>query len=140
MNEKLKRDDKILEQTLNKFLGKIIDEIDFQRKNQDDIAKIIGISPGTLSKNLTGKSQFGFWNIIKLLNILYASNINKQRKMLHIFCSVTTSKKNLRIAMEYANAKGDLSLLKLLVDQERKSSLAMNREWAYVYELVWLRR
>ncbi|MGE1126060.1 AimR family lysis-lysogeny pheromone receptor [Bacillus wiedmannii] len=139
MNEKLKREDKILEQAFNKFLAEIIDEIDFQRKNQDDIAKIIGISPGTLSKNLTGKSQFGFWNIIKLLNILYASNINKQRKMLHIFCSVTTSKKNLRIAMEYANAKGDLSLLKLLVDQERKSSLAMNREWAYVYELVWLR-
>ncbi|UYX55730.1 AimR family lysis-lysogeny pheromone receptor (plasmid) [Bacillus thuringiensis] len=139
MNEKLKREDKILEQPLNKFLGEIIDDIDFQRKSQDDIAKTIGISPGTLSKNLARKSQFGFWNLIKLLNILYASDINKQRKMLHTFCSVTTSKKNLRIAMEYANAKGDLSLLKLLVDQERKSSLAMNREWAYVYELVWLR-
>ncbi|WP_252650600.1 AimR family lysis-lysogeny pheromone receptor, partial [Bacillus pacificus] len=37
------------------------------------------------------------------------------------------------------NAKGDLSLLKLLVDRERKSSLAMNREWAYVYEMVLLR-
>ncbi|PEB54572.1 hypothetical protein COO03_04845 [Bacillus sp. AFS098217] len=139
MNEKLKREDKIPEQKLNKFLGKIIDEIDFQRKNQEDIAKIIGISPGTLSKNLTGKSQFGFWNLIKLFKILYAGDINKQRKMLHTFCSVTTSKKNLRIAMEYANAKGDLSLLKLVVDQERNSSLAMNREWAYVYELVWLR-
>lgn len=139
MNEKIKREDKILEQTLNKFLGRIIDEIDFQRKNQEDIAKIIGISPGTLSKNLTGKNQFGFWNLIKLLNILYAGDINKQRMMLHIFCSVTTSKINLRIAMEYANAKGDLSLLKLLVEQERKSSLAINREWAYVYELVLLR-
>ncbi|PEU18960.1 MULTISPECIES: AimR family lysis-lysogeny pheromone receptor [unclassified Bacillus (in: firmicutes)] len=139
MNEKLKREDKISEQTLNKFLGKIIDEIDFQRKNQEDIAKIIGISPGTLSKNLTAKSQFGFWNLIKLFKILYAGDINKQRKMLHTFCSVTTSKKNLRIAMEYANAKGDLSLLKLVVDQERNSSLAMNREWAYVYELVLLR-
>ncbi|MED1406905.1 AimR family lysis-lysogeny pheromone receptor [Bacillus mycoides] len=139
MNEKIKREDKILEQTLNKFLGRIIDEIDLQRKNQEDIAKIMGISPGTLSKNLTGKNQFGFWNLIKLLNILYAGDINKQRMMLHIFCSVTTSKINLRIAMEYANAKGDLSLLKLLVEQERKSSLAMNREWAYVYELVLLR-
>ncbi|EJQ98085.1 hypothetical protein II5_05881 [Bacillus cereus MSX-A1] len=102
MNETLKREDKISEQTLNKFLSKIIDEIDFQRKN-----------------------QFGFWNIIKLLKLLYEGDINKQRKMLHTFCSVTTSKKNLRIAMEYANAKGDLSLLKLLVEQERKSSLGM---------------
>ncbi|MEB9387537.1 AimR family lysis-lysogeny pheromone receptor, partial [Bacillus cereus] len=99
MNETLKREDKISEQTLNKFLSKIIDEIDFQRKNQEDIAKIIGISSGTLSKNLTGKNQFGFWNLIKLLKLLYAGDIDKQRKMLHIFCSVTTSKKNLRIAM-----------------------------------------
>lgn len=59
--------------------------------------------------------------------------------MLCAFCSVTTSKKNLRIAMEYANAKGDLLLLKFIVDQEKNSSLAMNREWAYVYELVWQR-
>ena len=139
MNETLKREDKISEKTLNKFLSNIIDEIDFQRKNQEDIAKIIGISSGTLSKNLTGKSQFGFWNIIKLLKLLYADDINKQRKMLHTFCSVTTSKKNLRIAMEYANIKGDLALLKLIVDQEKSSSLAMNREWAYVYELVWQR-
>ncbi len=126
MNETLKREDKISEKTLNKFLSNIIDEIDFQRKNQEDIAKIIGISSGTLSKNLTGKSQFGFWNIIKLLKLLYAGDINKQRKMLHTFCSVTTSKKNLRIAMEYANIKGDLALLKLIVDQEKSSSLAMN--------------
>lgn len=139
MNEMLKKEDKNLEQTLKKFLGRIIDEIDFQRKNQEDIAKIVGISPGTLSKNLTGKNQFGFWNLIKLLSILYPSDFHKQRKMLHTFCSVTTSKKNLRIAMEYANAKGDLSLLKLLVDRESKSSLAMNREWAYVYEMVLLR-
>ena len=139
MNEILKKEDKTLEQTLKKFLSRIIDEIDFQRKNQEDIAKIVGISPGTLSKNLTGKNQFGFWNLIKLLTILYPSDFHKQRKMLHTFCSVTTSKKNLRIAMEYANAKGDLSLLKLLVDRESKSSLAMNREWAYVYEMVLLR-
>ncbi|BAR87506.1 prophage helix-turn-helix protein (plasmid) [Bacillus thuringiensis serovar tolworthi] len=49
MNEALKREDKVSEKTLNKFLSKIIDEIDFQRKNQEDIAKIIGISSGTLS-------------------------------------------------------------------------------------------
>lgn len=119
MNETLEREDKISEQTLNKFLSKIIDEIDFQRKNQEDIAKIIGISSGALSKNLTGKNQFGFWNIIKLFKLLYAGDINKQRKMLHTFCSVTTSKKNLRIAMEYANIKGDLALLKQIVDQEK---------------------
>lgn len=139
MNKVLKREDEVLETTLENFLSEIIDAIDFQKKKQEDIAKELGITPGSFSKNLTGKTQFGFWNAIKLFNLLYLNDISKQREMLHTFCSVTSSKKNLRIAMEYANVKGDLSLLKLVVDQEKKSSLVTNREWAYVYELVWQR-
>ncbi|AGE81692.1 AimR family lysis-lysogeny pheromone receptor [Bacillus thuringiensis] len=126
------------EKALEKFLGSLIDTIDFQRRNQGDLAKEMSVSSGALSKNLTGKTQFGFWTLVKLLNILY-DDINKRQEMLYNFCSVTTSKINLRIAMEYANAKGDLGLLKLVVDSEKKSSLAMNREWAYAYELVWKR-
>ncbi|HDR7494830.1 TPA: hypothetical protein QCX40_005554 [Bacillus cereus] len=126
------------EKTLDKFLGRLIDSIDFQRRSQGDLAKEMGVAGGTLSKNLTGKTQFGFWSLLKLLNILY-DDINKRQEMLYTFCSVTTSKINLRLAMEYANAKGDLGLLKLIVDREKKSSLAMNREWAFAYELVWMR-
>lgn len=126
------------EKTLGEFLGNLIDTIDFQRRSQGALAKEMGVAGGTLSKNLTGKTQFGFWTLVKLLNILY-DDINKRQEMLYNFCSVTTSKINLRIAMEYANAKGDLGLLKLVVDSEKKSSLAMNREWAYAYELVWMR-
>ncbi|PFE71503.1 hypothetical protein CN316_09980 [Bacillus cereus] len=127
------------EKVLASLLNSLVDTIDFQKRKQEDIAKEIDIAPGTFSKNLTGKTQFGFWNFIKLLNILYVNDIAKKQQMLHKFCSVTTSKKNLRIAMEYANAIGDLKLLKQVVDQEKQSSLAMNREWSYVYELVWLR-
>ncbi|KAB2397357.1 AimR family lysis-lysogeny pheromone receptor [Bacillus cereus] len=126
------------EKTIDRFLSSLIDTIDFQRRNQRDLAKEMGVAGGTLSKNLTGKTQFGFWSLLKLLNILY-DDINKRQEMLYKFCSVTTSKINLRIAMEYANAKGDLGLLKLVVDSEKESSLAINREWAYAYELVWMR-
>ncbi|WP_377863369.1 AimR family lysis-lysogeny pheromone receptor [Bacillus sp. R86525] len=126
------------EKTLGKFLGILIDTIDFQRRSQGALAKEMGVTGGTLSKNLTGKTQFGFWTLVKLLNILY-DDTNKRQEMLYNFCSVTTSKINLRIAMEYANAKGHLGLLKLVVDSEKKSSLAMNREWAFAYELVWMR-
>ncbi|MBU4643122.1 AimR family lysis-lysogeny pheromone receptor [Bacillus toyonensis] len=121
------------------FLGILIDEIDFQKRIQEDVAKEIGISSGSLSRNLTAKNQFNFWSLIKLLNLLYENDVVKKRKMLHKFCSVTTSKKNLRIAMEYANAVGDLILLKQVVYQEKCSTLPLNREWAYVYELVWMR-
>ncbi|MCU4734226.1 AimR family lysis-lysogeny pheromone receptor [Bacillus cereus] len=124
---------------LSKFLSELVDKIDFQRRNQEDIAKELGIKGGSFSKNLSGKSQFSFWNMIKLLNVLYDADTLKKKEMLHRFCSVTTSKQNMRIAMEYANAIGDLELLKLIIDIEKTSSLAMNREWAYVYELVWMR-
>nr|WP_053512359.1 transcriptional regulator [Bacillus thuringiensis] len=77
MNQILKRKEKMSKQTLIKFLSEIIDEIDFQRKNQEDIAKIIGISPGAFSKNLTGKIQFNFWNLIKLSKLLYVNDINR---------------------------------------------------------------
>ncbi|UYX55882.1 AimR family lysis-lysogeny pheromone receptor (plasmid) [Bacillus thuringiensis] len=126
------------EKTLGKFLGILIDTIDFQRRSQGALAKEMGVTGGTLSKNLTGKTQFGFWTLVKLLSILY-DDINKRQEMLYNFCSVTTSKINLRHAMEYANAKGDLQLLKFIVDREKNSSLPINREWAYVYELAWQR-
>ncbi|MGE7869291.1 AimR family lysis-lysogeny pheromone receptor [Bacillus paramycoides] len=139
MNQISERRQEEKKKELLSFLGILIDEIDFQRRIQDNLAKEIGITPGAFSRNLAGKSQLSFWSLIKLLNIIYADNIAKKQKMIYKFCAVTTSKKNLRIAMEYANAKGDLILLKQVVDRERHSSLAMNREWAYVYELVWLR-
>ncbi|WP_419188718.1 AimR family lysis-lysogeny pheromone receptor [Bacillus cereus] len=139
MDYKAKTEDEESKKLFNSFLSTLINDIDFQREIRKTLLKRLALLPGTFSKNLSGKNQFGFWKLIKLLDILYENDINKKRKMLCAFCSVTTSKKNLRIAMEYANAKGDLLLLKFIVDQEKNSSLAMNREWAYVYELVWQR-
>lgn len=81
---------------LMKFLSSIIDEIDFQRRNQEDISKELGISGGALSKNLSGKTQFNFWNMIKLLNILYDDDVLRKKEMLHKFCSVTKSKQNMQ--------------------------------------------
>ncbi|MGA5660404.1 AimR family lysis-lysogeny pheromone receptor [Bacillus bombysepticus] len=121
------------------FLNQLIDEIDFQRLKQEDLAKKISISGGNLSKNLSGNREFNFWTVVKLLNILYEGNTMKKKELIHKFCTTTVSKKNSRIAMEYANTIGDLELLGLLIEKEKTSSLAINREWAYVYELVWKR-
>lgn len=120
-------------------MNKLIDEIDFKRLKQDELAKNLGINGSSLSKNLSGKSQFNFCNMVKLLNILYDEDVLKKKELIHRFCRGTKSKKNARIAMEYANSIGDLELLELIIGQEKTSSLAINREWAYVYELVWKR-
>ncbi|MEC2990011.1 AimR family lysis-lysogeny pheromone receptor, partial [Bacillus cereus] len=131
MHDKINKQEET-KKALIEFLRILIDEIDFQRRTHGKLAEQIGISSGLLSRRLSGKNQFNFLSLIKLLNILYENDALQKQKLIHKFCLLTTSKQNLRIAMEYAHAKGDLNLLKLLVDQEKTSSLATNREWAYV--------
>lgn len=82
-----------VEKVLASLLNSLVDTIDFQKRKQEEIAKEIDIAAGTFSKNLTGKCQFSFWNLVKLLNILYENDIAKKQEMLYKFCSVTKSKK-----------------------------------------------
>ena len=53
------------------WLAKIIDKIDFQKKSREKIAKSLGISGPAFSKNLSGKSELDFLNMVKLVEDLY---------------------------------------------------------------------
>lgn len=120
------------------WLANIIDEIDFQKKNQEKIAKDLGISGAAFSKNLSGKNEFNFLNMIKLVKELYENHF-ESTYMIREFCKKTTNKKNIRKAMEYANAIGDLELLRIAVQRGFSSNNTKTYEWAWVYELVWMR-
>ncbi|WP_436866594.1 AimR family lysis-lysogeny pheromone receptor [Bacillus fungorum] len=120
------------------WLANIIDQIDFQRKNRENIAKSLGISGPAFSKNLSGKTELGFLNMIKLVEGLFEDPIEKTY-MIHEFCKRTNNKKNLRIAMEYGNALGDLELLRIAIQRGITSNNVKTYEWACVYELVWMR-
>lgn len=120
------------------WLANIIDEIDFQKKNREKIAKDLGISGAAFSKNLSGKTELSFLNMIKLVKELYQKPF-ELTCMIHDFCKKTTNKKNIRMAMEYANAIGDLELLRIAVQRGFTSNNAKTYEWACVYELVWMR-
>ncbi|EEL44428.1 hypothetical protein bcere0021_34810 [Bacillus cereus Rock3-42] len=120
------------------WLAKIIDKIDFQKKSREKIAKSLGISGPAFSKNLSGKSELDFLNMVKLVEDLYEDSL-EIKYMIHEFCKKTTSKKNIRIAMEYGNALGDLELLRIAIQRGFESNNTKTYEWAHVYELVWLR-
>ncbi|MFV1456468.1 hypothetical protein [Bacillus mycoides] len=74
------------------WLANIIDQIDFQRKNRGKIAKSLGISGPAFSKNLSGKTELGFLNMIKLVEDLFEDSLEKTY-MIHEFCKRTNSKK-----------------------------------------------
>ncbi|MED3538919.1 AimR family lysis-lysogeny pheromone receptor [Bacillus toyonensis] len=120
------------------WLANIIDKIDFQRKNREKIAKSLGISGPAFSKNLSGKTELGFLNMIKLVEDLFEDSLEKTY-MIQEFCKRTNSKKNIRIAMEYGNTLGDLELLRIAIQKGFESNNTKTYEWAHVYELVWLR-
>ncbi|UHJ50162.1 AimR family lysis-lysogeny pheromone receptor [Bacillus paranthracis] len=120
------------------WLANIIDQIDFQKKNREKISKALGISGPAFSKNLSGKTELGFLNMVKLVEDLYEDSLDK-KYMIHEFCKRATSKKNIRIAMEYGNALGDLELLRIAIQKGFESNNVKTYEWAHVYELVWLR-
>ncbi|PDZ06548.1 hypothetical protein CON03_07010 [Bacillus cereus] len=120
------------------WLAKIIDQIDFQKKNQEDIAKYLGISGPAFSKNLSGKSELNFLNMIKLVKDLYEDNV-ELTFMVREFCKKMSGKKNIRIAMEYGNAIGDFELLRIAVQKGFNSNNTLTKEWAFVYEMVLIR-
>ncbi|HDR6243878.1 TPA: hypothetical protein QCU24_001582 [Bacillus cereus] len=120
------------------WLANIIDQIDFQRKNRETIAKSLGISGPAFSKNLSGKTELGFLNMVKLVEDLFEDPFEKAY-MIRDFCRRTNSKKNIRIAMEYGNALGDLELLRIAIQRGITSNNVKTYEWACVYELVWMR-
>ncbi|MGR6003378.1 hypothetical protein ACT7C0_15395 [Bacillus cereus] len=81
------------------WLANIIDQIDFQRKNRETIAKSLGISGPAFSKNLSGKTELGFLNMVKLVEDLFEDPFEKAY-MIRDFCRKTNSKK------EYTDSYG----------------------------------
>lgn len=108
------------------WLAKVIDELDFQRKSQEDVAKHLGISGPAFSKNLSGKSELNFLNMIKLVKDLYEDNV-ELTFMVREFCKQMNGKKNIRIAMEYANAIGDFELLRIAVQKGFNSNNTLTK-------------
>ncbi|PDZ93749.1 hypothetical protein CON36_37530, partial [Bacillus cereus] len=79
----------------------------------------------------------GFLNMVKLVEDLFEDPFEKTY-MIRDFCRRTNSKKNIRIAMEYVNALGDLELLRIAIQRGITSNNVKTYEWACVYELVWM--
>ncbi|OOR23203.1 AimR family lysis-lysogeny pheromone receptor [Bacillus wiedmannii] len=124
---------------MQEVLNKISNQINFHRMSTRKIGKQINTTHVTISNFLNGKSQMRSNTYGELLKEVFPDDVNTRRACCERYFSQTDKPMNKRLAMDYLAVHGEQELLKQLIDVEKISHDKDTREWAYVYELVYLR-
>ncbi|MET3203146.1 UNVERIFIED_ORG: tetratricopeptide (TPR) repeat protein [Bacillus proteolyticus] len=124
---------------MQEVLNKISNQINFHRMSTRKIGKRINTTHVTISNFLNGKSQMKSNTYGELLKEVFPNDVNTRRMCCERYFSQTDKPMNKRLAMDYLAVHGEQELLKQLIDVEKISHDKDTREWAYVYELVYLR-
>lgn len=103
----------------------------------NEIAAKVNISPSALSKYANKLTDFTFVNAFHIIQTLFPE---REQELMIDFCKNTSRPENLRLALEYFSLHYKLQNLKELIQTELNSQNQMNREWAQVYQLVYLRQ
>lgn len=124
---------------MQEVLNKISNQINFHRMSTRKIGKQIKTTHVTISNFLNGKTQMRSNTYGELLREVFPDDINTRRMCCDKYFSKTNKPFNKRLAMDYLAVHGELDLLKKLIDTEKISHDRDNREWANIYELIFLR-
>lgn len=108
-----------------------------RRIKNSDIARGLGVSPGTITQYFNEEQQIriGFIHFVKLIEIVYDDSVEKRKKLLYEFCSTTKRPENLRLAMEYSHMIGETELLEMIINLDLNQKRP-NDEWASVYSIL----
>ncbi|MEG7342495.1 AimR family lysis-lysogeny pheromone receptor [Bacillus cereus] len=123
--------------TLNKLIVKLDSELAAQKITYTQLSKVWGISVSGVSDVFRGEREISLCYLAKTLVLLY-ENHKTRRDMLETYLDVAKPE-NSREAMEYLALRGEFDLLKTLIDREKNSDTEENVEWAYVYDLIYLK-
>ncbi|MHA4074527.1 AimR family lysis-lysogeny pheromone receptor [Bacillus cereus] len=124
---------------MQEILNKISKQINFHRMSTRKIGKRINTTHVTISNFLNGKSQMKSNTYGELLKEVFPDDVNTRRICCERYFSQTDKPMNKRLALDYLAVHGEQELLKQLIDVEKTSHDKDTREWAFVYELVYLR-
>jgi transcriptional regulator with XRE-family HTH domain len=120
---------------------KMINKEKFKQNITDiDIAKALKVTKGAVSQYFSGKARISFFSFLKLIDVIYRDDFEKQKQLINSFCNATSRPENLRLAMEYFSSNSELDLLGFLVKKEEDSHNKTNKEWSSIYELLYLRQ
>ncbi|CAM4389418.1 hypothetical protein BAMA_15605 [Bacillus manliponensis] len=92
-----------------------------------------------LSECLNGKRTFAFYSFSQILINHFTKDNTFSRLAISEYCKTIKGNINIRIALEYAHARGEFALLKLLIKKARDSKNKENHDRADVYELFYKR-
>ncbi len=103
----------------------------------NEIATKVNISPSALSKYVNNITEVTFINAFNIIQSLFP---DREIELMVDYCSNTLRPENLRLSLEYFSLHYKLQNLEALIRSELNSHNQTNREWAQVYQLVYLRQ
>lgn len=122
--------DNILQELLNSLKG----DLCLAGITNGKLAACWGISPSGVSDVFKGRRQMRFSYLSTSLALLNKGT-KTEKEFISRYAKVAKPK-NRREIMEYLSLRGDFDSLKVIVDQEKESKTAINREWSNVYDLI----
>jgi hypothetical protein len=122
--------------TLNKLIMKLDSELSAQKITYTKLSKVWGIRVSGVSDVFRGEREISLCYLAKTLVLLYEDH-KTRRDMLEMYLDVAKPE-NSREAMEYLSLRGEFDLLKTLIEREKGSDTIENKEWACVYDLIYL--
>ncbi|PFX36774.1 hypothetical protein COL32_27805 [Bacillus pseudomycoides] len=103
------------------------------------LAAMLNTSHSSINAMLSGQRGFEFSIFAGILNFLYPDKHELRKEEIYKFCDENDRKDNLQLELEYANLKGELDLMNILIEKGKVSSNELNRDFATVYELLYIR-
>lgn len=126
---------------MQKLLNKLHDDLFAIGVTDGELAKQLQVGKSTISETFSGKRDMKFYQFSGALMCAYNDDHDLRRKMIMEYVNLNSEKDygSFRETLEYTSYRGELELLKTMIEKERQSPYAKNREAAIVYEILYKR-
>ncbi|EJS61980.1 hypothetical protein ICU_05148 [Bacillus cereus BAG2X1-1] len=123
------------------LLNKLHDDLFAMGITDGELAKQLQVGKSTISETFNGKRDMKFYQFSGALMCAYDDDHNLRRKMIMEYVNLNSEKDygSFRETLEYTSYRGELELLHTMIEKEKDSLYAKNREAAIVYELLYKR-
>ncbi|PFP73369.1 hypothetical protein COK07_24135 [Bacillus thuringiensis] len=126
---------------MQRLLNKLHDDLFAIGITDGELAKQLQVGKSTISETFSGKRDMKFYQFSGALMCAYNDNHDLRRKMIMEYVNLNSEKDygSYRETLEYTSYRGELDLLNTMIEKEKGSSYAKNREAAIVYEILYKR-
>lgn len=126
---------------MQRLLNKLHDDLFAIGITDGELAKQLQVGKSTISETFSGKRDMKFYQFSGALMCEYNDDHDLRRKMIKEYVNLNSEKDygSYRETLEYTSYRGELELLNTMIEKEKGSLYAKNREAAIVYEILYKR-